>query len=773
MLDLDCVTLVMVATRDHVANKQALKRCLDRAKFREVLVFTSAPAEYKEHRCIMVEPQTSQQWSVWRLTGLPKLRRHFADFTLFIESDASIVNAGAWRSEFLKYDYIGAKWADGVVGNSGFCLQSQKLWAALEELRLPPTEQACHPCDIAMCYEQYQDGRRLHRRRLEDAGVRFADAELADQFSNEIEYRGAFGVHGLKLLPMLAPILDQSSILISLPPDDVATKFQRALAARASGNLALAAKLYAEICAKKPREVSARVNLSSVLEALGRFDEAAACCEDALKLDPGNADAHNNLGVVQLRRYRLCEAALSFKRAAELRPDFFEAYSNWSAVLRDMGDCAGSLRVLDRAQRLSPRADAGSSELFTLSCSAGVSAADLAESHRRWGVKFAPSTLARAEHKSDRSPERRLRVGYLSPDFRRHSVASFIEPVLREHDRSQVELVAYFSGAPDKVTERLSRYFTLDKDYTCWRSVAKLSDVELADLVRADGIDVLVDLAGHTAGNRLPALAYRPAPVQLTYLGYGNWSGMPEVHRVTDSVIDQSAPELATRLPSCCLAWQPPEAAPEVGSLPALARGGVTFGSFNAAHKLNPAVIDLWARILIRVPGSRLILKCPAFTDPEVREIARAHFIAAGTANVALEPFRADYKAHLELYGQVDIALDPFPYCGVTTTCEAAYAGVPTLTLAGDRPAARFGASINTALGLGAYVVASEEEYLARAIDLAGDLRSLAVVRSNMRAWAQGALCSAAAAQRVARGLEGTYRQLWREWCRKEGRDGE
>jgi predicted O-linked N-acetylglucosamine transferase (SPINDLY family) len=437
-----------------------------------------------------------------------------------------------------------------------------------------------------------------------------------------------------------------------------------------------------------------------------------------------------------------------------------------------MGRAEESLAYYRSALAAAPKAGAdeaaiGSNLLFALNAVPGIAAAAVFAEHRGWGERHAEPLKAKwRPHANVPEPERRLRVGYLSPDFRRHSVAYFIEPVLAAHDRRQVEVFCYASVLNrDEVTDRLQGL--ADR----WRDVVGLGDGEAAETICADGVDILVDLAGHTGNSRLSVLARKPAPVQGTWLGYPNTSGMTAVDfRVTDSVADPEGQadalhtERLVRLDGGFLCYKPPADAPAVGPLPAHENGFVRFASCNNLAKAAAPAIAAWARILARVPGSRLLLKSKPLVHDGARRLVAERFMAAGVGADRLDMLGWIVDGtHLEVYRRVDVGLDTFPYNGTTTTCEALWMGVPVVTLAGDRHAGRVGASLLARVGLDDLVTRSGDDYVERAVALAGDLGALAALRWGLRGRvAASGLLDAA---RFARGLEEAYRRLWRQWC--------
>jgi predicted O-linked N-acetylglucosamine transferase (SPINDLY family) len=363
-------------------------------------------------------------------------------------------------------------------------------------------------------------------------------------------------------------------------------------------------------------------------------------------------------------------------------------------------------------------------------------------------------------------PDRRLRIGYVSPDFRAHSVASFLEPVLARHDTDNFDVVCYAQVAhPDRTTERLRQLAGH------WRDTCAQSDEQVANMIRQDRIDILVDLAGHTRNNRLTVFTHRPAPIQLTYLGYPNTTGLPQIdYRLTDALADPPEAdalhtERLVRLPRGFLCYSAPQDAPAVSPLPATAVGHITFGSLNNLAKVNEQVVELWARVLHAVPGAQLLLKGKALCDQATAgrfvEMFARHRIPADRLRLA--SWAATRAQHLTTYAQVDIALDPFPYNGTTTTCEALWMGVPVVALAGDRHAARVGVSILTHVGLREFIATTPDDYVRTAAGLAADRARLVALRASLRRrMADSPLCDGAA---FTRDIEATYRAMWETWC--------
>lgn len=591
--------------------------------------------------------------------------------------------------------------------------------------------------------------------------------------------------------------------ILAVSPEHADALHFLGLVASQTGRPDVAVELMRRSIAINPRASVYHDNLGSVLRAMGRIEEAIACSQRALALDPNEAVSHNNLGNALRDQRRLAEAIGCYDRALLLRPDYVEAVSNRGTALRETGQLKESLLAYQRALKLAPayvdahlglgntladlgaareadtayrralelrpdRADVHSALLLNLHYLPEIPDNVMSAAHRGWGeahARLAPQ--ATKAHSNLPVPERRLRIGYVSPDFRNHPVAFFVEGLLAMHDRVQVEVFCYANvRQPDAVTARLRQY----ADH--WRGIVGLSDVQIATLIAEDQIDVLVDLAGHTADHRLLVFAHRSAPVQVTYLGYCDTTGLPAIdYRITDAQADPpgTAAHLHTerlvRLSQCAWCYSPHADAPSVAEAPALKSGVITFGSFNALAKLNDDVLNLWAEVLLRVPNSRLLLKSIGLEEELARARIYERFAHCGVARERIElsgptPSRL---AHLDAYRRMDVALDPFPYNGTTTTCEALWMGVPVVTLEGSRHAARVGASLLRTVGLVELVTRDRSDYVEALVRLSRDVPALAQLRATLRDRVKGSPLLDASS--FARKMETAYREMWRAWC--------
>jgi predicted O-linked N-acetylglucosamine transferase (SPINDLY family) len=530
-----------------------------------------------------------------------------------------------------------------------------------------------------------------------------------------------------------------------------------------------AARLLARSLEREPKNPDAIFNLGLVLATLGRNTEAEESYRRGLALKPNSVDGHNNLGVLLEAVGRYAEAEACYRRGIELAPTLAPTHNNLGVLLKEEGRLAESLAVHRQAVRLDPHLPAARSNLlYTLNYDETVSPQALYDEHVAWGTsEGARFPIGGSRFANRAEPTRRLRIGYVSGDFRHHSAAFFFAPLLEAHDRQSVEVFLY-SNDPraDAMTTRLKSR----TDH--WVAIHHLSDELAAARIREDAIDILVDLSGHTSRNRLMLFARKPAPIAVSWLGYPNTTGLPAIdYRLTDAVADPPGDadrphsERLVRLEPGFLCYSPPAEAGAVGPLPALRAIHVTFGSFNNFAKLSGATIALWARLLRQVPKARLVLKAPQFKDRGTRERCVAAFVAHGVAAERLEilPPQPSLAAHLAHYSRIDIALDPLTYNGTATTCEALWMGVPVITLRGNRHAARVGASILSSVGLEHLMAQSPDEYVAIAAEFARDLAALASLRGSLRERMRMSPLTDGA--NFARTVEAAYRSTWRNWC--------
>lgn len=537
------------------------------------------------------------------------------------------------------------------------------------------------------------------------------------------------------------------------------------LALMALGRAAEAAASFRRAASLDRSDPAPLSNLGDALTSAGNVGAAEAALEAALKLDPALAAAHLNLGNARRKRDRPAEAVRSYRTACALAPDNPRAHGNLGLVLAESGRVGEAIPPLARAVELAPDDPVAASNLcYALCYDAARSPHDVLAEHRRWNERFGPRGR-RAPPPAAPDPQRRLRIGYVSPDFRSHPVGAMVAGPLKHHDRAGFQAICYSAvSRPDAVTQRLQA--AADD----WRSIVGMNDEALAALIRADAIDILVDLSGHMAGGRLSAFSPRPAPVQVGWAGYPFSSGSDALDA---AIVDaQVAPDGAerlfserlVRLPRVWTSYTPPAPLPDAG--PAARGGAIVFGSFNNPQKIDDATIALWARLVAAVPRASLALKAPAFEDAAVRADFARRFAASGLAPERLAFAGASsWELHLAAMADCDIALDPLPYTGATTTIECLLMGTPVVTRAGAAYYRRHAVGMLEDVGLGDLVAADEAQYVERALALAEDGARRARLRGTLRGAMLAAPVSDAAG--FTRALEDAYRLLWGDACHR------
>jgi len=524
-------------------------------------------------------------------------------------------------------------------------------------------------------------------------------------------------------------------------------------------------------------KAEAQLELGNRLNGMGFSEEAVEVYRDAIAAKPGLAAAYVGLAGCHIRAYRLGDAIAACRAGLEHEPRSLMLRGNLAVSLLQSGRAREAARILAEARRDEPGNEMLASNLaVTMNYAGDVSGRDARAAHEAYAAVLEREfPVPAARRPLDADPERRLRVGIVSADLRAHPCGTFIEPWLAGHSKDGFAITCYSVGPEDAATRRLRGH------PVAWRSVPQVGVAALAEGIKSDGIDVLMDLSGHTQGHRLGVFQRRPAPVQVTYFGYPNTTGMRVFDgRLVDSITNPAGSEaLATeplvRMDPCFLCFPPPSGAPEVGGPPmesaeGEARGVVTFGSFNNVAKIDERTIELWAKVLRAVPRSRLLLKYYALSQEYVREDLLGRLVAGGieAERVVFDPPGKGTMETLRAYQRVDIGLDTFPYHGTTTTCEALFMGVPVVTRMGDVCAARVSGSILAAAGAPEWAAKTDEEFVAIAAGLAGDAAGLARTRAGLRERVlASALCDEAAF--VAR-LEAAIRALWAAAC--GARDG-
>jgi protein O-GlcNAc transferase len=501
--------------------------------------------------------------------------------------------------------------------------------------------------------------------------------------------------------------------------------------------------------------------MGATLQSLGRLNEAVAAFQNAIRLRPNYPEPHHNLGQALPKLGRLTESAEAYRKAVSLRPAYSKAAFQLAGVLGELGSGDEVVEALDTVIRLHPRAPAPrSARLYTMHYCPQHDAQTLYREHTEWGRLFCdPLRQHFKPHENDCDPDRQLRVGYVSPALREHTVTKFISAAIEHHDRKQFEVFCYSDAEKaDAVTARI-------KDWAdVWRDTRGQSDEAMDRLIRSDRIDILVDLRGHAADNRLTLFARKPAPVQINMVGYFNTTGLAAMdYRLTDAHMDpmgaaeQLNCEKLIRLEESCWCYSPEPDAPDVTEPPCIKNGFVTFGSLNKVVKISEPCAKLWAAVLEAVPSSRLLLSASGDAAPAVRE--RLGAMGLPVERLILVDKTRTSREYLERFNQIDIALDTFPFNGITTTCDGLWMGVPCVSLAGQTSVSRAGKSILHACGLGAMAADTPGLFVDIAAGLAKDMTRARDLRLEMR---RRLLTSALLDhRRFAAKLESAYREMW------------
>ena len=524
--------------------------------------------------------------------------------------------------------------------------------------------------------------------------------------------------------------------------------------------------------ALRPDLADAWNNLGNALQQQGNAQKAIAAHRRAIELRPPYAQAWYNLGGAYKSVGLNDEAVAAYGQAMKLVPAYAKAEVNRANVLKDIGQLDEAIAGYERATRISPSAVAAGNLIYSLHFHPDYDSKRIYEHLVRWEQDFATS-LAREilPHENDRSPGRRLRIGYVSPDFSIHPVGRFLLPLLANHNRAQFEVFCYSDlRTPDGITERLRVCADV------WRETFSLTDGQLARQIRADRIDILVDLALHTAGNRLLVFARKPAPVQVTWLGYPGSTGLKTIdYRLSDRYLDPPSTssvqtpgmveefysEKTVRVPDCYWCYDPLVEPMEVGAPPAVEKGFVTFGCLNNFSKASGPVIDLWATIMRRTPGSRLLIVAPA-GSAQTRFLDRMESLGIASDRIEFvdRVARQEYMAH---YRRIDISLDPWPFNGGTTSFDSFWMGVPLVTMTGSTAVSRGGASILSNIELTELIANQPQEYVEKVCALAADSERLASLRAELRRRMERSPLMDG--KRFARNVERAFRMMWHAWC--------
>ena len=600
--------------------------------------------------------------------------------------------------------------------------------------------------------------------------------------------------------------------LSNQPPKrvSIAEAMQVAQQLQAQGDIAGAEKIYKLILEAEPNHGDGIFYLGMLLFQGKKFDEAFTLLKRAVKVHPNVFEFHYNLGLIYESNGHFAQALECYRRVVELEPSG-NAHSNLAKNLTDSGQLTEAIEFarvavqrLPHAQRAIAHNNLGAAltlrgELaqglenykfaiaidvenasmhsnYLLACNyvANPDLTLLFQEHKKFGEKFESfipklyeNPLAAQAKKVQRARvDHKVRIGYVSPDFYGHAVGQFIEPILATHDKNKFDVFCYSDNFhTDDSTARMKALVSN------WRQVNEMNDEDLARMIHADGIDILVDLAGHTARNRMGVFIRKPAPIQVTWIGYPNTTGLSTMdYRITDSLADPVGAadamhtEKLLRLPECFSCFQAPRQSPDVRPLPALANGFITIGSFNNFAKITPHVMRVWIDIMNRVPGSRLLLKNRSLDNPRLKQLILDELCKHGADATRVDLRSPDISPmdHLNGYNLLDIALDSFPYNGTTTTCEALWMGVPVITLAGNNHVSRVGVSQMTNLGLPELIARDTNDYVDIAVALANDVPRLAALRATMRERLKNSPLMNV--PRFTKNLEEAYEVIWKKY---------
>jgi len=609
--------------------------------------------------------------------------------------------------------------------------------------------------------------------------------------------------YALKQLGQLDDAVDSCKRVVELKPEFANAHNNLGIVLQESGLLEAALASYRRAAQIRPDFAEVHSNIGFVLAQLGRFEEAAESCSRAIELNPGFAAAHNNLGYAFKELGRFADARASYQRALQIRPDFAEAHNNLGNVLKESGQLDAALESFRKAVESNPDYAEGHSNLgitlkdlgryeaalasyrralelkpdyieaqtnllFLLNSTSGHSDSDRLEEARKFGRMVGRQVTARYSSWRCEDPPRRLRVGIVSGDLINHPVGYAVKSLLEYLDPGRVELIAYpTNNKADEFTAQIKPHFA------AWKPLLGLGDAVAAQLILADGVHVLLDLAGHTGYNRLPVFAWKPAPVQASWLGYFATTGVAEMDYLLTSAAAVHAEhfrqytETIWHLPDTWLCFTPPDLDLTVSSLPALHNGYIIFGCFQRLDKFDDEVLPAWSKILAALPDARLNLACKQLGEPALAaafaERLQQHDI--DPARVTMRGPARSREEYLARYNEVDVMLDSFPYPGVTTTCEALWMGVPTITLAGDTLLSRQGAGVLMAAGLGDWIAGSIAEYISKAVALASDVDRLAALRAGLRG--QVGASPLFDAMRFARNFEDALWGMWQARVRQ------
>lgn len=549
-------------------------------------------------------------------------------------------------------------------------------------------------------------------------------------------------------------------------PENILSRLGLANSLLLQGSYEDAVPEYEQVICLDENNTEALNNLGIALQASGKLDDAIRAFRRVLEINPDNAEGYISLGIALRSAENYSDSIASFQQACKLRPEHPGIYNNIGRTCLSQGKISEAIKYLRKALAIKPDFhEAHSSLIFTMDLDVDCNVAMQQMERKRWAEVNASRFMKDIQmHGNDPDPERQLRIGYISADFHRHSAAYAFGPVLLNYDPLQFEVICY-SGVTeeDNITEQFK------EKASGWRGINDMTDDDLAQKIRDDEIDILVDLSGYTEGHRLLVFARKPAPVQVSGLGNGAGTGLAVMDYLFSDPVSIPAEEAhhfaeeIVNLPYR-LGYQPPPKIPPVQALPALSKGYITFGCLNNLMKVSDQALALWAEIIREVPDSRLLLKGTLLNDMEIRSGFLKKLLGLGMKEDSIQLLGGSPQwEHLEVYHQVDIALDPFPYGGGISTYESLCMGVPVITLHGQTLTGRGTSAILQANGLDNYVAMDKEEYLCLAIRYSGDLEYLANKRQELRQQVQDS--EAGNPVKYTRAVERAYREMWKKWC--------
>ena len=595
--------------------------------------------------------------------------------------------------------------------------------------------------DAIACYQQALTIKPDYAEALKNLGIQFHNS---GQFEEAIVRFEAF---------------------LAISPDDVDVLFNLARVLHKQGNMEEAIVRYNQVLSIKPDYAVAHNNLGAIFQAVGKIEKAVTSFEQALIVNPDYAEAYNNLGNVLHLMGRLQDAIASYEKAIALKPNYAGVYNNMGNVFKSMGRHNDAFSCYEKATSINPYYHKAYSNIFlALNYLPSTTNAALYKKSKAWAATLENKPFNNV-FKNQPDDNRPLNIAYVSGDFSNHPVGYFISRVLSSHDSFHFNVTCYSNS------ERLDETTVLIKNNVKqWRNIAGLSDDEVSKLIKNDSIDILVDLSGHTGNNRLTLFSERAAPVQVTWLGYFATTGLRTMDYIlADSVVlpaeeEKFYTEKVRRLSDSYLCFDLPKFKIGIKNPPVMNTGIITFGCFNNYNKINRATIELWAEIMNSVPGSQIFLKQNQYGDSGLRQSVYDVFAANNIENsrVILEG-RSSRDVLLKKYQLIDLALDPFPFGGGTTTAECLWMGVPLITMKGDRWVGRVSESILRTIGMSEFVARNNDEYKQIAISLCNDIPQLKYLRSNLRKKLETSpICDG---KKYTKNLESEYRSIWKGWC--------